>query len=450
MPHPSFPRIAFALCAIMLGVDASLAESRSAQLSLAGDWSIDVQTRVGFRTIHARLEIPPPESVSIRGEHHESLPLFNPDTAGWVKGAQLKGVRAQETTTPNLVDASSLVVRAGPSPDSDLFVVGLDYQVDPAWGTIGRLATGRIRERQPVYVSYRFTPLRLDTVILAAGRQILLRRGEPRAAAPSAPAISATDRRLANVWIPGPIPKLSDRNLFPILETTCPPSPARTTTVAERLLPNTIRRLRDGTPIRILAWGDSVTDGRYLPEPDRNRWQAQFVDRLRHRFPAARIELITEAWGGRNTGSYISEPPGSPHNYREKVLGTNPDLIVSEFVNDSGLSPTEVENRYHRFLEDFQGLGAEWIVLTPHYVRPDWMSLDRENDIDIDPRPYVGALRDFGLKHGVAVADAARRYGRLWRQGIPYTSLMLNSINHPNTEGMAIFADALMELFPKK
>lgn len=99
----------------------------------------------------------------------------------------------------------------------------------------------------------------------------------------------------------------------------------------------------------MLAWGDSVTDGGYLPQPGRDRWQEQFVSRLRARFPEARIELITEAWGGRNTGSYLAEPPGSPHNYREKVLGAQPHLVVSEFVNDAGLDVAGVQTHYARF-----------------------------------------------------------------------------------------------------
>jgi hypothetical protein len=32
-------------------------------------------------------------------------------------------------------------------------------------------------------------------------------------------------------------------------------------------------------------------------------------------------------------------------------------------------------------------------------------------------------------EHQLALADASLRYGRLWRQGIPYSTLMLNSIN---------------------
>ena len=46
-------------------------------------------------------------------------------------------------------------------------------------------------------------------------------------------------------------------------------------------------------------------------------------------------------------------------------------------VNDAGLSPQAVEQRYSKLLTDFEKIGAEWIILTPHYVRPDWMGLNR-------------------------------------------------------------------------
>jgi lysophospholipase L1-like esterase len=233
-----------------------------------------------------------------------------------------------------------------------------------------------------------------------------------------------------------------------VLETAYPEPPKTKPTAAELLLPETIKKLRSGKRLRILAWGDSVTVGTFVPDWERNRWQEQFVTRLKARFPRANIELVTEAWGGRNTASYLAEPPGSPHNYQEKVLAAKPDLIISEFVNDAGLNPAQVNERYAKLLADFHGIGAEWIILTPHYVRPDWMGLTREREVDDDPRPYVAALREFAVRHRTALADASLRYGRLWRQGIPYSTLLLNSINHPDARGMKLFADALMELFP--
>jgi lysophospholipase L1-like esterase len=347
-----------------------------------------------------------------------------------------------------LLDTNSLELRAGPGIDAEVFRKGVDYEADLTWGTIGRLTNGSIKAGQPVYASYRHAELRLDAVVLARDGRIVLRAGKPLAAAPSPPVVESGERHLANIWLPGRVAKLAPEHLFAISELSYPEPPKPVPTVAEKLTPKALRKLQSGEPLRILAWGDSVTVGTYVPDHARNRWQEQFMARLRERFPKAKIELVTEAWGGRNTGSYLGESPGSEHNYREKVLGAKPDLVVSEFVNDAGLNPAQVEERYSKLLGDFQGIGAEWIVLTPHYVRPDWMGLNRERDVDDDPRPYVAGLRSFAMKHDVALADAAKRYGRLWRQGIPHSTIMLNSINHPDARGMKIFADALMELFP--
>jgi lysophospholipase L1-like esterase len=288
--------------------------------------------------------------------------------------------------------------------------------------------------------------MRIDAVVLTADRKVIVRRGEPRAAAPQVPPVVAGERHLGNIYLPRFAQKLEPDFLFPVLEEAYPEPPAsKVSAVIARLR----KRLEQGESLRILAWGDSVTDGSYLANKETDRWQEQFAGRLRAQFPKAKIKLRTQAWGGRNTGSYLAEPPGSPHNYRETVLALKPDLIVSEFVNDARLNPTQVEQRYASLLADFQEIGTEWIILTPHYVRPDWMNLTKERDIDEDPRPYVRGLREFAAKRPgeVALADASLRYGRLWRQGIPYNALMLNAINHPDARGMRLFADALMALF---
>ena len=436
---------------VLAGVPAlmlsAVAADTPADLKLWGDWDVRVtvkKPRVFATTVH----VAPPEIVAVVGEKYDSLPQFNPNTGGWAKGAQLRGVRAQETTTPYLLDPESLVLRTGPEPDAPLLSRGQDYEVDLAWGTIGRSPHSALKETQPVFASYRYAWLRLDAVVLTRQGQIVLRAGEPRSAAPLPPKLEKGERNLAHVWVPGRLNRLGPEHLFPVLETAYPEPPKPKPSPAEQLLPRTLKKLRSGERLRVLAWGDSVTVGTYVPDWEHNRWQEQFVARLKARFPRANIELQTQAWGGRNTTSYLAEPPGSPYNYQEKVLAVKPDLIVSEFVNDAGLSPAQVNERYGKLLADFQGIGAEWIILTPHYVRPDWMGLTRERDVDDDPRPYVAGLREFAARNRTALADASLRYGRLWRQGIPYTTLLLNSINHPDARGMRLFADALMELFP--
>jgi hypothetical protein len=417
-------KLAIALAAVACGLSAEPAPS--VELRLTGPWQVSVSGTV--------VEVPKPDLVTVREERYPKLAEFNAKAAPWTKGTRLNGVIAAECTVEGALDPESLVVRA---IGGAAFQRGVDYDADLAAGTLGRLAGGAIGAEQPVVVSYRYARQRIDSIVRTAEGRVVLKPGTPHVVTPEAPAVAGGESRLANIFVNGRLERLGEENLYPILETAYPF--AESPVAAERL-PRTLARLRSGGHLKILAWGDSVTT--FL------RYQVMFVERLKARYPKADIELVTEAWGGRNTSSYLKEPPGSPHNYREQVLAKKPDLIISEFVNDAHLNEEGVEERYSKLLADFGELGAEWIILTPHYVRPNWMKLTGQRGIDDDPRPYVKGLRLFAARHRVALADASRRYGRLWRQGIPYLTLMENNINHPNMHGHSIFADSLIALFP--
>lgn len=420
---------------------ASLACAAPATVMLTGDWQVKV-TAAGAEAV---VTVEGPETIRVADEKLASLPVFNPKGAEYARGAKLVGVRAQECSARFALDPESLTVRSakGGLP----LVRGKDYEAELTWGCVGRLEGGALAANAPVFVSYAYDTMRLDSVVLDADKKIALRKGSPHVANPAVPALAAGEVRLANIWVTPRLKKLDEAHLFPVLEAAYPEPAKASPTAAEKFIPKTLAKLKAGGKIRVLAWGDSVTNGGYLPEPGKDRWQEQFVRRLRERFPKAEIELITEAWGGRNTDSYFKEPPGSVHNYQEKVLNVKPDLIVSEFVNDAGLDEAGTFRRYARIRDDFKAIGAEWVILTPHYVRPDWMFLKSETNIDEDPRLYVKALRKFTAENGIALADGSLRYGRLWRQGIPYSTLMMNCINHPNAFGHSLFADALMGLF---
>ncbi len=332
-------------------VAADAGDIPAASLKISGDWRLSVAVMpnsgrqqaaaVGnHQALTATLDVAPPAILSVQAERYTRVPVYNAADPCWRRGVTLRGVRANECPSPGLLDPSSLQVRAGPEADAARFELGKDYAADPEWGTFGRLPNGRIRKDQTVYLDYRHGMLRIDTVVLTPDGQIVLRRGVPHVAAPLPPELRRGERRLVNVWLPAWTKRLTAENLFPILETAYPEPPKQSPSPAERLLPKTMAKLRHGQRLRVLAWGDSVTDGSYLPDPE--RWQSQFAARLRARFPQAKIEMRTEAWGGRNTGSYLAEPAGSSHNYREKVLAARPDLIISEFVNDAGLNPHQV------------------------------------------------------------------------------------------------------------
>jgi hypothetical protein len=69
-----------------------------------------------------------------------------------------------------------------------------------------------------------------------------------------------------------------------------------------------------------------------------------------------------------------------------------------------------------------RGIGAEWIILTPHSVMPEWMGpgfLERgQRDIDDDPRPYVAGLKAFVAAHPARVALFAAGRAESHRQEV--------------------------------
>ncbi|MGI8757081.1 MAG: GDSL-type esterase/lipase family protein [Acidimicrobiales bacterium] len=426
---------------------------------VVGDWKVRVsggairvtqigekmKTRFALLKTPVTLDVAPAEIVSVKDEAYDALPLFNADTAGWTKGAQLRGVVAMEVTAPDYLDPNSVVVKN--APNGEVFTRGTDYEMDAQWATIGRLPNGKIGDNTKVFISYRHGLGRLDSIVANLEGKVSIRKGEAKINLPHPPNLDRNETRLANIWVFGRMTKLTGDNLFPISQGEYSQAVTPSQNI-EKLLPKTLAKLRRGAPLKILAWGDSVTDGGYLPESE--RWQHQFVARLQQRFPQAKIELLTQGWGGRTTQAFLDEPPGSEHNYRERVLAVRPDLVISEFVNDAYLSPEQVETLYSGVLKDFNEIGAEWMIQTPHYVAPSWMALTREKNIDDDPRPYVTGVKAFAAKHNVALSDASRHWGQLYQQGIPYTTLLGNMVNHPDARGIKLFADALMELFPQR
>jgi len=410
-------------------------------LRVIGDWEIEVSLTNGGREVRTNLMVQSPQPICVTNEFCEHLDDWI-SKPGWAR-KKIAGLTDGLCSARFVLDETSLVVRSEPDASATVFEPGKDFQVDVEWSGIGRVAGGRIGSNQPVYLNYRYQKRRLDSVVLTRAGALEIRTGIPHIAMPLPPPLASGETRLANVWLPENIKKLGPSNCFPILETNFPELPKSSPSDAERFLPKTIAKLRAAGHLKILAWGDSVTQG-YLGE---DQWQSQFVRRLKARFPQADIKLVTIGWGAHNSQDFLDAPPGHAANYAEKVLAAKPDLVVSEFVNDVPLDVAKVEQNYQNFLADFRAIGAEWIILTPHYN--SFMNLSSERNLDDDPRAYVKMLRGFAPENRVALADAAARYERLWRQGIPFSTLMVNTANHPDVRGMKLFADSLMVLFPE-
>lgn len=401
-----------------------------------GPWTVHVE----IPGLQGDVTVAPPPVKTVTDEKIAALPWADAKRQGYGKRVKLDAIRSCECSVKGALDLASVKVR---DAAGTTYVAGRDYVVDAnGWGAIEALPGGRLGTNRAVLVSYAYRQQRLDSVVRTAEGRLALRAGTAVTRLPELPKLEPGDVRLVNVWVNAATTALGDDNLYPVLEAE---ASAPGGVPASKFAPKTWAKLCAGEKVKVLAWGDSVTACGYLPNED--KWQEQFVRRLRARFPKAQIELVSNGWGGRNSRSFLNLPADHRYNYERTVLGVKPDLVVSEFVNDSGIPEKDVEGVYLKFLKDFRAIGAEWIVLTPHYTRPDWMRFSREKGNDDDPRGYVKGVRSFAARHGVGLADASIRWGHLWREGLPYQTLFCNDINHPNAFGMGFFADALMELF---
>ena len=436
-------KIAGALASIMASV--ALTGTCVTDWSIDRDWCLSVSVDGRSRAF----VVAPPPCIEVDNERYEGLSVFDPGKYECFRGRQFKGVYALGCSVKFALVPESVRIR---DAKGVTLLQGVDYEIDGAWGLVGRLENGHIDASDSVVADYAYLQRRIDSVVLDERGTLVYRIGTPHVATPVPPETAACERRILNVYVDARTKRLTDDNVFPVLEASYPRQQTIDpygNTVASRLIPKTFSKLRNGGKVRILAWGDSVTEtlDYYLADKSK-RWQEVFVSRLRPMFPMAEIELVTAGWDGHYSSDFLKAPPDSPKNFRRAVLDAKPDLVVSEFLNDFSCYQTadSMERTYgDAYLAQFEKKGIEWIILTPHYSRLEQMKFISQKGCDDDTRPYVSCLRDFARKHDIALADASKRWGRLWRQGIPYMTLLCNDINHPDPRGLAIFADALME-----
>ena len=388
------------------------------------------------------LDIKPPEKIKIRHEKYFKMPVYT-KSGGYNNGVVLKQLEACGCTLTNGLIPSSLVVKTG---KGTLLTRGKDYEFDAVWGTIGRIPSSNISEFSEVYIDYDYIPMRIDSIVLNSLSKIEILEGKNASYCPPLPALRKGDKRLMNILLTGKSSKLTPKDCYPILQNKIliPRQDPM-----QSFLPNTMNKLKSGGKLKILAWGDSVTDGLYIAP--RFHWQQQFFTALKRIYPKHDIELMSLGWGGRCTKTFLDEPESSIYNFKEKVLNSGADLVISEFVNDAGLFPEIWAKCYTDIFNQFKQKKIEWIICTPHYVRHDWMNCSGKtaSEMEDDPRPFVAFLRKFAAENKIALADPAKIYGQLYKTGIPYQTLMTNNINHPDQRGLKIYSDALLAIFKK-
>jgi len=377
------------------------------------------------------LAVPPADVVTITDEPYV---LSNDPPDSWFTATHLRACMGPATVLPDVLVPGSVVVKLA---DGTVMENGKDYRLAERWAGVGRVKDGRIPDGALVLVSYRAARRRIDAVAVDAAGKVTLVRGTPHRATPEPPPVGSGLRRIANIYRPYGATVVEGWHIFRAGQPFPEPDAAE---MARRgaLVPKTLEKLRNGEPVTIVAWGDSVTVGDDASSAD-DTYARVFLTRLRQRFPKSTITMV-------NAGISASNTEGRLPALQREVLAARPDLVTIEFVNDMSLPDDTVRANWRKALDEIHAAGAEAIVITPHFTWPEGMK--KEHPRGGETRSGVPVLREVAKEKGVALADASRRWAHLEEEGIPYTTLLANGINHPDNRGHEMFARELLTFFP--
>ena len=398
-----------------------------------GDWNAGNKK---IKVKAAEFKIDPATIVSIENER---VTIGDEKPNQYVSSTKLSGVVPKPVThgIKGCLVPNSVVVK---SEEGAIYEEGSDYIIDNEWGAMGRLADGKINKNEKALVDYKYSMQRLDLIQVSADGTLSLKKGEDKKNCPIPPEPDSGNYPVANIFLPFHTAEITDKFIY--LIGPAYPEPAKDELEANaKFVSKTLDKLRRGDSVTIVVWGNSVTTGCDLSSQNKGFPQV-FLKMLKERFPNADIKLKNAGIAGTCTANRLPA-------LEKEVLRFKPDLVTIEFVNDMGWPDNTVRNNYSNAIDQIRDIGGEVIIITPHFVTPEWMGAGFSLKEGTDIRPLIPCLRSIAEEKEVGLADASKKWEHLASEGIPYTTLLLNGLNHPDSRGHLIFAQELMKFFPR-
>lgn len=408
---------------------------------------------VAGRDVHVRraadFVIDPAEMITVADK---PLKLGKDRPQAWSRGCPLPGVSGGGGINASFsYVAGSLTIRK--KPGGELLQEGKDYLVAPEFGMVGIGPEASVSPDDTVYAGYRYNLMRIDSIYVDADGQTHLAKGKPDITVPLPADIPESTVRLCNIFRPYGATEVMTEHLFPILRA---PGSAVTQTRGG-LVPRAIEKIKAGTPLTVVCMGDSVTQG-----GDASRPELRYVDVFRtmltgrYASSGAAITVTNISYGGTASRQWLRMTPFTDEWFKtvslpadqidfKRIIAARPDVLTIEFVNDAGMDYATVNETYGTIIDRLKEFNTEIILITPHFTAMHWMPL--KSIRDPDGRAYVKALYRFARERNLAVADASSRWAHLWTEGLPYVTLLRNSLNHPDDRGHRLFAEELMKCF---
>ena len=201
-----------------------------------------------------------------------------------------------------------------------------------------------------------------------------------------------------------------------------------------KFLPRTTKKLKNGTPIKYVAFGDSITAGGDSTSPTRiyfNRW----VNHLKDKYKKANITVVNGATGGDTTVQGLER-------FNDKVLKENPDLISIAFgMNDNntiGISPSAYKDNLNIMIKKLkaQNPNVEIILLSCFSPNDKWFYNSKQMPQFAKVTQEVAKENETAF---VNIYSTFKRFTDIKGQ----SSMLGNNINHPTDFGHWVYEQAI-------
>jgi len=197
-------------------------------------------------------------------------------------------------------------------------------------------------------------------------------------------------------------------------------------------LHKSIQKLTSGQPIRIVAIGDSLTQGWMV----RKGYLDFFAELLKVKFPRCDATII-------NRGIPGDTAEGGLFRLREDVLDSNPDLVFIQFaLNDAftGVPPALFKNTIRTMVDQIRSdTFAEILLLTSVPIMHQEEDFMAEN--------FYSRLIEISGEESIPIALVHQHWKKMMSEGTDIRSLVQMDMVHPNMEGYRLMAEAIMEVF---
>ncbi|WP_420134070.1 SGNH/GDSL hydrolase family protein [Rhodopseudomonas sp.] len=197
-------------------------------------------------------------------------------------------------------------------------------------------------------------------------------------------------------------------------------------------LPHVARKLVDGEPVVIVAFGSSSTQGYGSTSPAYN-YPNRLAQRLRRQYPTADITVINSGKGGEDAPEMMAR-------LKSTVLDAKPDLVIWQVGTNAilrNLDPVETGKLVDEGIAAIQAAGSDIVLVDPQYV-------PRVNERGESAGKMIAALGRLAELRRVGIFPRFEVM-KDWheRQALPFDSFVTADGLHMNDWGYACFAQLL-------